>query len=67
MVQGTVVLKAVIGTDGGIKDLKVISGPSELYESAMGAVAQWRYKPDTLDGKPVEVESTINVNYKLRN
>lgn len=67
MVQGTVALKAVIGTDGGIKDLKVISGPSELYESAMEAVQQWRYKPYTLDGKPVEVESTINVNYKLKN
>lgn len=65
MIQGTVVLKAVIGKDGNIKDLTAVSGPKELYESAIGAVQQWRYKPVTLDGKPVEVESTINVNYKL--
>jgi TonB family protein len=65
LVQGTVVLKAIIGQDGRIKDLRPISGPQELYESAVGAVEQWRYKPFLLEGKPVEVETTINVNYKL--
>ena len=67
MIQGTVVLKAIIGKDGRIKDLKPISGPKDLYESAVGAVQQWRYQPYELEGQPVEVETTINVNYKLRN
>lgn len=67
MIQGTVVLKAVIGKDGRVNDLKAVSGPKELYDSAIGAVQQWRYKPYTLDGQPVEVETTINVNYKLTN
>jgi outer membrane biosynthesis protein TonB len=66
MVQGTVVLKAVIGTDGGIKGLKVISGRKELYE-AMGAVRNGVISHTTLDGNPVEVEGTINVSYKLKN
>jgi TonB family protein len=65
MVQGTVVLKAIIAKDGSIKDLKLVSGPKELYHSALRAVQQWRYKPDTLNRQPVEVERTINVNYKL--
>jgi len=65
LIQGTVVLKAIIGEDGRIKNLRPISGPQELYESAVGAVEQWRYKPFLLDGKPVQVETTINVNYKL--
>ncbi len=67
MIQGTVVLKAIIAKDGRVVDLKPLSGPKELYDSAVGAVQQWRYKPFTLDGQPVEVETTINVNYKLTN
>jgi len=67
MVQGTVVLKAIIGKDGRIKDLKPVSGPKDLYDSAIGAVQQWRYRPYTLNGEPVEVDTTINVNYKLTN
>lgn len=64
-IQGTVVLQAIIGQDGRVKNLRPVSGPKELYDSAVGAVEQWRYKPFVLDGKPVEVETTINVNYKL--
>ncbi len=67
MIQGTVLLKAIIAKDGRVVDLKPLSGPKELYDSAVGAVQQWRYKPFTLDGQPVEVETTINVNYKLTN
>ena len=66
MIQGTVVLKAIIAKDGRVVDLKPVSGPKELYDSAVGAVQQWRYKPFTLDGQPVEVATTINVNYKLK-
>ena len=63
--QGTVVLQAVIGKDGHLKSLKPLSGPSDFYESAVGAVQQWRYKPYILNGEPVEVETTIRVNYQL--
>jgi TonB family protein len=64
--QGTVVLAGVIGTNGGIRDLEVLTSPSSrLSHSAMNAVEQWEYKPYMLNGKPVKVETTINVIYAL--
>jgi protein TonB len=65
-IQGTVVLAAVIGKDGRIKGLNVISGPSMLVDAAVGAVQQWRYRPYVLQGEPVEVDTTITVNFNLR-
>src|SRR5450759_3788905 len=47
-VQGTVVLQAVIGKDGTIQDLSVISGHPMLIQAALDAVKQWRYKPYVL-------------------
>ncbi|MFZ0708360.1 MAG: energy transducer TonB [Candidatus Korobacteraceae bacterium] len=66
-IQGTVVLEAIIGKDGAIKALKVVHSPSDgLAQAAITAVQQWRYKPYIKDGKPVEVSTTINVNFQLR-
>ncbi len=64
-IQGTVMLGAIIDRQGMVKDLKVISGPPELRESAIGAVQQWRYRPYLLNGAPVEVETQVQVNYQL--
>ena len=64
-IQGTVVLRAVIATDGAIDQLTVVSGPKELQQSSLDAVRQWRYKPYVVDGEPVEVETTVNVIYTL--
>jgi TonB family protein len=64
-VQGSVVLDAVIGTDGNIKSLRLVSGPEELTRSAWDAVSLWTYKPYLLNGVPTEVETTITVNYTL--
>jgi protein TonB len=65
LIQGTVVLKALIGKDGLVRDLQVVSGPRELTKAALDAVKQWRYRPYLLDDEPVEVETTINVNFIL--
>ena len=65
-IQGKVVLDAVIGTDGNIESLRVISGPQELQQSALDAVRQWTYKPYLLNGDPVEVETTVNIIYNLK-
>lgn len=64
--EGMVVLKAVIGRDGRIHNLKVAAAPwPSLVASAMVAVSQWTYKPYLLNGEPVDVVTQINVIYKL--
>lgn len=65
-ISGTVVLRATIGIDGNIHELKVVSAPwPSLAASALRAVSHWRYQPYLLNGKPVEVDTTINVIYSL--
>jgi protein TonB len=64
-VQGTVVLHAIIGKDGTIQQLQLVSGPPLLVNSAMDAVRQWRYQPTQLNGEPVEVDTTIQVVFTL--
>lgn len=64
-VQGAVVLKAVIGRNGAVEDLQVVSGPEMLRASAMEAVRQWVYKPYLLNGEPTAVETTITVTYSF--
>ena len=64
-IQGTVVLQAVIGKDGAIQNLRVVSGHPMLAQAALDAVKQWRYKPYYLNGEPVDVDTTININFTL--
>ena len=64
-IQGSVVLTATIGTDGAIKKLRVVKGPPFLTGAALDAVKKWRYQPYYLNGVPVEIESTITLNFKL--
>ena len=64
-VQGTVVLQAVISKTGSIENLRVISGPQMLQQSALDAVKSWRYRPYLLNNEPVEVETTVNVVFTL--
>ena len=64
-VQGAVVLQASIGKDGTIQNLKVVSGHPMLSQAAIEAVKQWKYKPYFLNGQPVDVDTTITVNFTL--
>jgi periplasmic protein TonB len=64
-IEGTVVLMAVIGKDGSVKDVRVESGLAILAQAATDAVRQWRYKPYVLDGEPVEVDSRITIQFTL--
>jgi protein TonB len=64
-VQGTVVLHAIIGKDGTIQQLQLVSGHPLLVTSAMDAVRQWRYRATLLNGQPVEVDTTIQVVFSL--
>lgn len=64
-VQGSVVLQALIGKDGHIQDLQLISGPAILASAAQEAVKQWRFKPYYQAGEPVETEARITVNFTI--
>jgi TonB family protein len=63
--QGTVKLHAIIAKDGTIRLLRVLTGYCSLAEAAMKAVRQWRYTPTLLEGKPIEVDTTIEVIFTL--
>jgi protein TonB len=60
-----VVLEAVISKTGTVQNLKVISGPTALQQSAVEAVRTWKYKPSLLDGQPVEANTTVVVKFNL--
>jgi protein TonB len=66
-ISGVVELQGVIGTDGRIHELKVLSGHPMLVKAAVDAVSQWIYAPTILNGQAVEVAAPITVNFKLNN
>jgi protein TonB len=63
--EGRVELHARIATDGTIQSLEIVSGDPLFYQSAMGAVRQWRYRPTILNGQPVEIDTHITVIYTM--
>ena len=64
-VQGSVILQAVIGRDGMIEDLQIVSGPPILAGAAREAVKQWHFKPHYLGAQPVETQAKITVNFTI--
>lgn len=63
--QGNVVMKAVISKVGTVEELHVIKGHRLLRGAAKNAVRNWRYRPYKIDGVPVEVATTVNVEFSL--
>ncbi len=64
-IQGTVTIQAVISKDGLVEQARVVSGPAMLVQAALAALSRARYAPFRLDGKPVDVETTINIDFVL--
>ena len=64
-IQGSVLLRAVIGRDGSIEKMQVLSGHPLLVKAAVDAVSQWLYRPYYLNDQPVEVETQVTVNFVL--
>jgi protein TonB len=64
-IQGTVRFTAIIGKDGTIQNLQLVSGHPMLVQSATEAVKQWVYRPTLLNDEPVEVITQIDVNFTL--
>ncbi|MGC2182546.1 MAG: TonB family protein [Terriglobales bacterium] len=63
--QGPVVLQAWIGRDGTIQDLKLVRGSFLLGQAAYRAVKQWRYQPYLVNGRAVEAETFVTVDFRL--
>jgi TonB family protein len=63
--QGAVVLQAWIARDGTIQDLKLVRGSLLLGQAAYRAVKQWRYQPYLVNGRAVEAETFVTVDFRL--
>jgi TonB family protein len=68
MIEGTVVLEAVVTKDGCVSQIRVVRSldPGGLDEEAIAAAAQWRFEPGRLGGEPVDVLVTILLDFSLR-
>jgi TonB family protein len=64
-VEGVVHLAVIIAPDGTIQEIHSLGGPALLITAAMDAVKQWAYRPTLLNGQPVQVETTVDVNFTL--
>jgi TonB family protein len=64
-IEGVVVMAAILGKDGFVKELRLVSGDPLLAASGLEAVRQWRYRPVRLNGKTIEVETLVRVYFKL--
>jgi len=64
-ISGTVRLHVIIGKEGSVQQLEVVSGHALLVQSALDAVRHWKYQPTLLNGEPVEVDTTVDVIYSL--
>jgi TonB family protein len=65
-IEGVVKLHAIIARDGSIQDIDQMSGPPLLVAAAANAVRQWRYKPTSLDGHPVEATQSVTITFRLQ-
>jgi protein TonB len=59
-------VKTVIGQDGHVEGLEVVSGPPMLRQAALDAVKQWVFKPYLLNGAAIEVSTVVRVTFELR-
>lgn len=65
-VQGVVVIDALVDATGRVKDMKAISGPTSLIQPAMDALRTWKYEPARLNDQPIEIHTTVHINFSLR-
>jgi TonB family protein len=63
--QGRVILHLVVARNGTVKQLDVVQGDRVLARAAVEGVRKWKFRPTVVDGKTVEVESEIQVDFTL--
>jgi len=66
-VQGVVIVEAIIDKQGNVTDSRILRGlPMGISEAAVAAIGRWKYKPATLNGRPVAVYLTVTVTFTLQ-
>ncbi|MFY9821507.1 MAG: energy transducer TonB, partial [Thermoanaerobaculia bacterium] len=66
-VTGTVIVEAIIDTSGNVTNVRVLKGlPMGLDKAAVEAVQKWKFKPATLEGRPVKVYYVLTVNFQVQ-
>ncbi len=65
-IQGSVTVSALIGSDGKTRSVRAVSGNPILAQAASDAVSKWIYQPYVVNGRPVEVETEVVVDFSLR-
>ena len=65
-ISGSVQIDALIGTDGNVSTMKVLSGPPLLHQAAMSAVKQWKFQPAELNGNPTTMHLTVSVQFRTQ-
>jgi protein TonB len=63
--EGSVLLQATVAENGAVRDLKVTSGHPMLARAGIEAVSQWRYRPFLLNGKPIQKQVDISIDFKM--
>jgi outer membrane biosynthesis protein TonB len=66
-IEGTIKVHAIIGRDGAVQSVEVVSGPPLLAPLAMGAIREWHFKQTLLGGQPIETEEDFTVIFRLTN
>jgi len=62
--QGTVILQVLIGRDGAVQDAKFIQGSLAFARTAIDGVKLWKFKPYSMNGRAVSVQTTMTMNFK---
>ncbi len=65
-IQGTVVLKVVTSYSGDVEEVTVVSGDPTLTQAAVEAVKHWKYKPYLTEGSPAEMETQVNIDFRVK-
>jgi TonB family protein len=64
-VQGTVVARIVVETGGRVGQVEILSGPEELHDTVLRTLRRWRFRPATLEGRPVSVQRIVRIPFRL--
>ena len=65
-IEGIVIIQAMVGTDGGVKNAKILRSVPGLDQAALDAVQQWRFTPTLLNGRPVEIIMNVDVTFTAK-